>query len=43
MISEAVIMAAGLGLRLAEYSGGKPKFVVDLLGKPLFVPALDAG
>lgn len=35
MLLEAVVVAAGLGLRLVEYSRGKPKFVVDLLGRPL--------
>lgn len=35
MISEAVILAAGLGLRMWGYSKGKPKFAIEVLGKPL--------
>lgn len=42
MISEAIIAAAGLGLRLTEYSGGKPKFAAKVHGRPLIAYPLAA-
>lgn len=38
----AVIVAAGKGTRLAEVTGGKPKCLVEIAGRPLIERVLDA-
>jgi len=35
LIREGVILAAGLGTRLSAVSKGKPKFLVEVMGRPL--------
>lgn len=41
MLREAIILAAGMGTRLSIISNGKPKFLIEILGRPLiFFPIL---
>ncbi|RLI73889.1 nucleotidyltransferase, partial [Archaeoglobales archaeon] len=32
---KAMIIAAGIGRRLADYSKGKPKTLIEISGKPI--------
>jgi len=39
---QAIILAAGMGSRLASLSGGKPKCLIDIGGRPLILHQLEA-